>query len=66
MMDEKMLIAFDQKPSTTAIQQFYDEVNKAGYQLLVQQLLAYKERQQLSDWLFYQLVRKTSQQLSAK
>jgi hypothetical protein len=40
--------------------------DKWDYQPLVDSLLAYKKTYQLDDWIYYQLIRKTSQQIFAK
>lgn len=60
------LTDFNRPLSTASIQEFYDSVNTIDYRPLVSALLAFKEKNQLSDWLFYQLIRKTAQQLSPK
>lgn len=61
-----MLVDFDEEPAAETIQRFYNDINKTDYHLLIRQLLKYKESAKLSDWLYYQLVRKTAQQLSPK
>ncbi len=52
--------------SNTAIREFYDDINAYNYQPLIDALLACKEKNQLNDWLYYQLIRKVAQQLSPK
>lgn len=41
-------------------------IDKWNAQHLVDSLLAYKKTHQLDDWIYYQLIRKTSQQIFAK
>jgi hypothetical protein len=41
-------------------------LDKWNYQQLVDSLLSYKKIHQLDDWIYYQLIRKTSQQIFAK
>ncbi|WP_413667979.1 hypothetical protein ACEN9X_26405 [Mucilaginibacter sp. Mucisp86] len=54
------------EPSLKNIENFYDNVNAGNYNSLLQALLSYKEEHKLNDWLYYQLVRKTAQQISPK
>lgn len=50
----------------TAIKDFYDALVRAELGAVVEAIKKYKNQHQLDDWLFYQLVRKTAQQLSPK
>ncbi|MFC0774007.1 hypothetical protein [Terrimonas alba] len=69
-------IAFDFDPATRVefngplsadnIQSFYEAISKTNYQPIVSALLNYKEEYKPDDWLFYQLIRKTAQQISPK
>lgn len=52
--------------SDKAIQNFYQSVSAADYQPVIDKLLAYKKLYKLDDWLYYQLIRKTAQQVSPK
>ncbi len=52
--------------SDRAIQDFYQSVSAADYQPVINELLAYKKLYKLDDWLYYQLIRKTAQQISPK
>lgn len=49
-----------------AITSFYQHLNSKDYDPVVNALLAYKEKFKPDDWLFYQLIRKTAQQISPK
>lgn len=49
-----------------SIQSFYLHTTQGAYQEAIDTLLAYKERNRPDDWLFYQLIRQTAQQLSPK
>jgi hypothetical protein len=60
------LIHFQDMPSRQNMQQFYDQMNAAGYEPVVEALLQYKKAYKPDDWLFYQLIRKTAQQISPK
>lgn len=52
--------------SEASIQSFYSSINQSHYQPFIQKLLAYKEQYKLDDWLYFQLIRKTAQQISPK
>jgi hypothetical protein len=52
--------------SVVSIQNFYNALDSTDYRPLVQSLLTFKEKNHLDDWLYYQLIRKTAQQLSPK
>jgi len=57
---------FSRPLSAASIRAFYDSLNASGCQPIIDALLAFREKNQLSDWLYYQLIRKTAQQLSPK
>lgn len=59
-------VAFNSPPSDSAIKVFYAEMSNTDYQPVIDTLLAHKERHQLSDWLYYQLIRKAAEQMSPK
>jgi hypothetical protein len=60
-------IHFDSKSVTEeAISQFYAEANSTLYRPIINHLIYYKQAKQLDDWFFYQLVRKTAQQICPK
>jgi hypothetical protein len=52
--------------SESSIQAFYNTINTSNYQPILNSLVAYKTEKQLDDWLFYQLIRTTVQQVSPK
>lgn len=45
---------------------FHNAMESAHYQPLLAKLLEYKDKHQLNDWIYYQLIRKTAQQISPK
>lgn len=59
-------VDFDNKLSRSSIAAFYEQLDQSPYQPLINAMLAFKEKNQLNDWLYYQLIRKTAQQLSPK
>lgn len=52
--------------SVKNIKDFYAMADADRYKTLLQSLLQYKEQHGLDDWLYYQLVRKTAQQICPK
>lgn len=52
--------------SDGAIGDFYDHMKDSGFEPYIQALLHFKEKHQLSDWLYYQLLRKVAEQISPK
>ncbi|MBB2147720.1 hypothetical protein [Pedobacter gandavensis] len=52
--------------SAAAIKQAYLCLNSGAYQPVLDSLLAYKKKEELNDWLYYQLIRKTAEELSPK
>ena len=59
-------IPFDNELSQQSVESFYQEINQSKYQPLISRLLEYKEKNDLNDWIYYQLIRKTAQQISPK
>lgn len=57
---------YTEELSAINIKRFYQQLNGADTEELVSSLKSYKTKHQLNDWLYYQLVRKTAEQLSPK
>ncbi|MCC8410364.1 hypothetical protein LJ707_15590 [Mucilaginibacter sp. UR6-1] len=55
-----------QEISTQNIKDFYTGITALNYKPLVAAMQAYRNEHKLNDWLYYQLVRKTAEQLSPK
>lgn len=49
-----------------SLKNFYSGLNKTDYSGLISSLLRYKNEMHLDDWLFYQLIRRTAQQICPK
>jgi hypothetical protein len=45
---------------------FYATINKLQFQPLIDSIISYKNKNLLDDWLFYQLIRRTAEQLCPK
>jgi hypothetical protein len=52
--------------SEQLIKDFYQKARNLHYRPLVNHLLYYKEKNKLDDWFYYQLIRKTAEQLCSK
>jgi len=52
--------------SETAVNKFYHDLNAGGYSHLTNELKEYRDKNRLDDWLYYQLIRRTAEQLSPK
>ncbi len=57
---------FTDSLSNQTVLQFYNKLQTSNYQTALTQLLAYQEKHKLNDWLYYQLIRKTVEQISPK
>ncbi|RCH55619.1 hypothetical protein DJ568_06945 [Mucilaginibacter hurinus] len=64
--DTSLFVDVPAQLSANDVRAFYSVINKADYKPVIDSLLAYKNSHQLNDWLYYQLVRKTAQQISPK
>ncbi len=65
-LDPGSQVAFTDPLSTQAILNFYNKLDQSNYQTVLKALLVYKEKHQLNDWIYYQLIRKTAQSISPK
>jgi hypothetical protein len=63
--DSSFSVPFNQLSDST-IGAFYQKAEHSNYQPLLDFLLAYKKQTALSDWLYYQLIRKTAEAISPK
>lgn len=52
--------------SENNIADFYEVLESIDYKPIVNTLLDYRDNEKLDDWLYYQLIRKASQQISPK
>jgi hypothetical protein len=64
--DKSIVPAMADLPTGAAITTFYQNMNATDYDPVINALLAYKSKLKPDDWLFYQLIRKTAQQISPK
>jgi len=65
-LDKSTDISITSEISKKSVTDFYKKMESGNYQPLLAKLLDYKEKQKLNDWIYYQLIRKTAQQISPK
>ena len=64
--DSSLHVDFNKNLNKQSVNSFYVQINSSNYNPLINSLIAYKEKYKLNDWLYYQLIRKTAEQLSPK
>ena len=65
-LDKSGIVSYNAPLSESSLQAFQKEIAAGTTAPLIQALLNYKKQYQLDDWLYYQLIRKTAQQISPK
>ncbi|MFD2160853.1 hypothetical protein ACFSJU_00470 [Paradesertivirga mongoliensis] len=65
-LDQGTSVAFGRELTESSIKSFYTDINKSKHQSILKALALYKDKHQLNDWLYYQLIRKTAQQIAPK
>lgn len=65
-LESNAWVDFNSKLSKESVLEYYQQMTNAGYQPVIKALADYKQTRKPDDWLFYQLIRKTVQQLSPK
>ncbi|RNL54143.1 hypothetical protein [Pedobacter jejuensis] len=64
--DSSIVVNSSPNASAETINSFYSEISKGNYQPIVSALTSYKEKYKLNDWIYYQLIRKTAEEISPK
>ncbi len=64
--DSSLYVKFDGKLSEEKIADFYYQLSQAKTEEIINVLTTYKAENHLNDWFYYQLIRKTVQQISPK
>ena len=59
-------VDFNDTLSEQSLHSFYNKISAGNFNVMLQELKACKINYKLDDWLFYQLIRKTAQQISPK
>jgi hypothetical protein len=65
-LDKSFVVDFTDPPSERSIYSFYQRIEKSDYTSVLNTITSYKKKHRLDDWLYYQLIRKTAQQISPK
>lgn len=64
-IDSSLLVTVQQL-NEKLLKSAYTNISATNYQPLIDSLVSYKEKYQLNDWLYYQLIRRVAQQISPK
>ena len=64
--DSSICIPFDKPLALSTLKSFYTSMNASNWRPLVDTLLSYQKSKELNDWMYYQLIRKTAQQIAPK
>jgi hypothetical protein len=64
--DPSFAVDFNTPLSDLSVKTFNKRISSSDYQGVIKALLSYKTELKLDDWLYYQLIRKTAQQISPK
>lgn len=59
-------ISVKNTPTAESVRAFYNAIIKSDFKEVADSLLAYKKEKQLNDWLYYQLIRRTAQEIAPK
>lgn len=65
-VDASIIRAFNEPPTQDRVQAFYNELGAGDYQPTIAAITAFRDSHKLNDWIYYQLIRKTAQQISPK
>ncbi|TWR31764.1 hypothetical protein FPZ43_03965 [Mucilaginibacter pallidiroseus] len=65
-VDQSVLTDLVQQPKSSELASALHVVSKSNFRPLIDSLSAYRERLNLNDWLYYQLVRRVAEQIAPK
>jgi hypothetical protein len=65
-VDAALIRSFNSTPTQESVQEFYSALDKSNYQPAIMALTSFRDGHKLNDWIYYQLIRKTAQQISPK
>lgn len=65
-LPDALVFEYPEALDIETIQKLHQKLEEANDEGLVQSLLDFKAKRNLDDWLYYQLIRKTAQQISPK
>ncbi len=65
-VDPSMLIEYTEPLSEQSLRAFYNLVNQSNFHPVIDKLMLYRMQHEMSDWLYYQLIRRTAETISPK
>ncbi|WP_317039663.1 hypothetical protein [Pedobacter terrae] len=65
-VDSSVVFPIPQTATTSAVSNFYHQISSARYASVISSLEKYQKKYNLNDWIYYQLIRKTAEQISPK
>lgn len=65
-IDSSIVLQTSSKATAAETTRFYNYVSAGQYAPLIASLKKYQEKYDLNDWIYYQLIRKTAEQISPK
>jgi hypothetical protein len=64
--DSSVVFPIPETATTSAVSNFYSRISSGRYAPLISSLEKYQKKYHLNDWIYYQLIRKTAEQISPK
>lgn len=65
-VDSSVVFPIPKTATTSAVSNFYNRISAGQYAPLISSLEKYQKKYKLNDWIYYQLIRKTAEQISPK
>ena len=65
-VDSSVVFPIPKAATTSAVSNFYSRISSGQYAPLISSLEKYQKKYNLNDWIYYQLIRKTAEQISPK
>ncbi|WP_223833561.1 hypothetical protein [Pedobacter riviphilus] len=65
-VDSSVVFPIPKTATTPAVSNFYYRISSGNYTPLISSLEKYQRKYNLNDWIYYQLIRKTAEQISPK
>ena len=65
-LDSTFLVDFPSEVDEHHVFDFYKKIEQSKDSSIINSLLAYKKKYNLNDWIYYQLIRQTAQEISPK
>ncbi|WP_316844208.1 hypothetical protein [Pedobacter psychrodurus] len=65
-IDSSIVLPVAQNATSAEVAKFYSKISSGNYTSLIASLKNYREKYNLNDWIYYQLIRKTAEQISPK